>query len=147
MMLRRAVQADAAALAAILGDWVRETGWMPPLHTRAEDLAHIRHLVAAGRITVADTDGPRAFLAREGEQILALYAAPEARGLGLGRALVDRAKTESSRLSAWTFEANEGARRFYLREGFQEVNRTDGDNEEGLPDILLGWTRPWDARR
>ena len=34
---------------------------------------------------------------------------------------------------------NEGARRFYGREGFVEVGGTPGDNEEGLPDVLLAW--------
>ena len=30
---------DAAPLARSLGDWVRETGWMPILHSRDEDRA------------------------------------------------------------------------------------------------------------
>ena len=42
-------------------------------------------------------------------------------------------------LTLWTFVANEGARRFYAREGFVEVGRTEGENEEGLPDVLLAW--------
>ncbi len=29
------------------------------------------------------------------------------------------------------------ARCFYSREGFSEIRRTNGDNEEGLPDIPL----------
>ena len=39
----------------------------------------------------------------------------------------------------WTFVANAPARRFYAREGFVEVRRTGGENEEGLPDVLLKW--------
>jgi hypothetical protein len=38
--------------------------------------------------------------------------------------------------SLWTFQANLGARRFYERHGCRQVRRTDGDNEENLPDIL-----------
>jgi hypothetical protein len=35
------------------------------------------------------------------------------------------------------FQANAGARRFYLRHGFVEAGRTDGrGNEERAPDIL-----------
>lgn len=147
MILRPARQADSRALAAILGDWVRETGWMPLLHTREEDLAFVRGLTGRGLVTVADDDGPQGFLAREGEEVLALYLAPSARGRGLGRILLDRAKAESPRLGLWTFERNEGARRFYAREGFAEVNRTDGDNEEGLPDVRLAWELRWEGRR
>jgi hypothetical protein len=42
----------------------------------------------------------------------------------------------------WTFVANAGARRFYAREGFVEARRTEGENEEGLPDVLLTWRAP-----
>ena len=35
--------------------------------------------------------------------------------------------------------ANTDARRFYEREGFVEAKRSDGDNEEKLPDILYAW--------
>ena len=40
----------------------------------------------------------------------------------------------------WTFAANTGARRFYERHGFVATRRTDGDNEEGAPDILYVWS-------
>jgi hypothetical protein len=35
--------------------------------------------------------------------------------------------------------ANEGARRFYARQGFVEIGRSEGENEEGLPDVLFRW--------
>ena len=44
-------------------------------------------------------------------------------------------------LTLWTFQANDGARRFYAREGFREVEFTDGaGNAEKLPDVRLEWT-------
>ena len=46
-------------------------------------------------------------------------------GQGLGKALLDRAKAGRDRLQLWTFVANDGARRFYRREGFRELGRTD----------------------
>ena len=53
---------------------------------------------------------------------------------------LDVAKAERPEgLTLWAFVANEGALRFYAREGFVEVARTDGDNEEGLPDVMLRW--------
>ena len=61
-------------------------------------------------------------------------------GPGLGTRLLDRAKAERpDGLDLWTFQANTGARRFYERHGFVEVARTDGDNEEGAPDVRLAW--------
>jgi hypothetical protein len=43
-------------------------------------------------------------------------------------------------LQLWTFWANGPARRFYLRHGFTEVERTDGSgNEEHEPDVRYTW--------
>jgi hypothetical protein len=58
----------------------------------------------------------------------------------VGAALLDRAKAQrSGGLTLWTFVANEGARRFYARQGFVEIGRSEGENEEGLPDLLFRW--------
>ena len=59
---------------------------------------------------------------------------------GLGRALLEDAMARNTSLRLWTFQANTGAQRFYLRAGFTEAQRTDGaDNEEKLPDIEYVW--------
>ncbi len=146
MTLRPAEPQDAPALARILGDWVREVGWMPVLHSREEDQGFLGHLIATTRVTVAE-DGtlraaPLGFLSLDGEEVRALYLAPAARGVGWGRRLLDGAKAASPRLRLWTFEANARARAFYAREGSRELRRTAGDNEEGLPDLLLAWEAP-----
>lgn len=137
-MIRRAGPGDAAWCARVLGDWVRETGWMPVLHTRAEDRAFVAGLIARAEVFVA----AGGFLARDGDVMLALYLAPAARGRGLGKALLDRAKEGRDALSLWAFAQNEGALRFYAREGFAEAERTDGaGNDERLPDVRLVWRR------
>ena len=139
-MISPATPDDAPALARILGDWLRETGWMPVLHTREEDEGFLRHLIATRTVRVLRLPDPKGFLAREGGQIDALYLAPAARGQGWGRALLEEAKAAEPRLSLWTFAANAAARAFYAREGFAEVQATDGqDNEARLPDIRLEW--------
>ncbi len=72
-----------------------------------------------------------------------LYVAPDRTGQGIGAALLAVAKgLVDARLDLWTFQANLGARRFYERHGFVEVERTDGDNEEGEPDVRYRWVRP-----
>ena len=141
MILRPAIPADAARLAAILSDWIDETDWMPRLHTREEDAGFVAGLIDRMPVMTADAPGPVGFLARDGEDIVALYLAPEARGRGIGKALLDAAKGESARLALWTFVANEGARAFYAREGFVEDRRTGGENDEKLPDVRLVWER------
>jgi GNAT superfamily N-acetyltransferase len=70
-----------------------------------------------------------------------LYVDPDWIGCGLGSQLLTLAKTlRPSALHLWTFESNTRARRFYERHGFVAVDRTDGDNEEGAPDIRYRWT-------
>jgi hypothetical protein len=52
--LRPAVPTDAAPLALILGDWVRETGWMPVLHSREADGLSCAGLIGRVEVTVAE---------------------------------------------------------------------------------------------
>ncbi|MGV6848340.1 MAG: N-acetyltransferase family protein [Marinibacterium sp.] len=144
--LREATQQDAPAIADILSDWIDQTDWMVRVHTRAEDRGFGAFLIEKTQVTVAEAvTEPRAvcgFLSLQPPHIQALYLAPDARGQGVGKALLDRAKTGHDRLELWAFQANLGARRFYEREGFVEVERTDGaGNDEKLPDIRMTWTK------
>jgi GNAT superfamily N-acetyltransferase len=70
-----------------------------------------------------------------------LYVDPEFTGRGLGSRLIDVAKQANPRgLNLWTFETNTGARRLYERHGFVAVAATDGDNEEGAPEVRYHWS-------
>lgn len=69
-----------------------------------------------------------------------LYVHPDHTGRGIGAALLTKAlEVTDGPVDLWTFESNVGARRFYERHGLVEVDRTDGDNEEGAPDIRYRW--------
>ncbi|GAB1364481.1 hypothetical protein MASR1M32_37170 [Rhodobacter sp.] len=60
--LSEATPEDAVPLARILGDWLRETGWMPVLHSREEDIGFLQRMIASQRVLVA-RDGQGAPLA------------------------------------------------------------------------------------
>lgn len=139
--LRRGAPQDAAACAAILNDWIDARDWMPRVHSREEVQAFYEDFVFVRREVWVTGDPVDGFMAMdtEGGMITALYVART--GQGIGKAFVDFAKKGRDALELWTFVANEGARRFYAREGFVEVRQTPGDNEEGLPDVLLRWER------
>jgi ribosomal protein S18 acetylase RimI-like enzyme len=70
-----------------------------------------------------------------------LYVKPDAQRAGIGSTLLDAAKARRpAGLRLWVFQRNEGARAFYAKHGFAEVERTDGAaNEEREPDVLLAW--------
>jgi ribosomal protein S18 acetylase RimI-like enzyme len=134
---------DAGALALVLGDWIRETGWMPVLHSREEDAAFVYGLIRTHVVRVVRDGGqPLGFLARRGGHVDALYLSPAARGAGLGRRLLDEVKGAEAVIDLWAFQANQRALAFYRREGFDEAERTDGrTTDERLPDVRLIWRR------
>lgn len=137
--IRPACATDTDACADILNDWIDATDWMPRIH-RAEGVRnHYRSFVFAERDLFVAGTPPVGFMAvdRDANFVSALYIATP--GRGLGKRFLDLAKTGRRVLRLWTFQANTGARAFYAREGFTEERRTDGDNEESLPDILLRW--------
>jgi len=71
-----------------------------------------------------------------------LYVDPSWTGCGVGARLLGTAKRERPcGLRLWTFVSNRRAQRFYERNEFVEVERTDGNNnEEGAPDIQYAWS-------
>lgn len=140
--LRPARSTDAGSLGDILYRFQQDTDWMPNLYTGAEMISFCGTMIERGWVTVADINGQAAgFLARDGEEIVALYRSPDVGRRGVGLRLLNTAKQAASRLQLRTFEANVTAQRFYLRQGFVEQSRGDGaDNEENLPDISFVWT-------
>lgn len=66
---------------------------------------------------------------------------PDRQGLGLGSAMVERAKASMPQaVQLWTFQSNTAVHRFYERHGFVAVESTDGSqNEERAPDVRYQW--------
>ena len=141
--LSNAEATDVPALARIIGDWVRETDWMPALHSTEEDEGFVAGLLQTHVVRVAQRGVDRlGFLARQGGKVRALHVTKAERGMGIGRALLDEVKAGEPEVSLWTFQANARAIAFYRREGFAEAERTDGQgNDERLPDIRMTWRR------
>jgi GNAT superfamily N-acetyltransferase len=113
-------------------------------------------LVPAGGVTVAEDAerhrvvGMLTLARRDGMGwIDHLYVLPAAVGHGLGTRLLGHAKvTLGPPIRLYTFQANDGARRFYERCGFRAVAFGDGSgNEEGCPDVLYEWPEPSPANR
>ena len=67
-----------------------------------------------------------------------IYVLPGMTGNGTGARLLDQALTRLPRpVRLYTFQANEGSRKFYERYGFTAVRLGDGsNNEERCPDVL-----------
>ncbi len=143
--IRRATPADAEAIADVW--WRSRVASAPaiplPVHTQAEVRSWIEALVGGdGELWVAShaDEGPVAMLLVSAGDVDQLYVDPHVVGQGIGSRLLDVAKElRPDGLELWTFQANDGARRFYERHGFEAVAMTDGDNEEGAPDVRYRW--------
>jgi GNAT superfamily N-acetyltransferase len=142
--LRRAQPADAGPIASL---WLRSRrasipSIPPPVHS--DDVrSWFATVVLAQRETwvVEEPVGINAVLVLQPGSINQLYVDPDHTGRGLGARLVDLAKALNSvGLDLWTFQSNVGARRFYERHGFIAVAATNGDNEEGAPDVRYRWS-------
>lgn len=98
-------------------------------------------LVPTGGVWLAvEGDDVVGFLALAPGWVEHLYLDPDRTGEGIGTRLLDHAKAQQpDGLDLWAFQSNTGARRFYERHGFVAVDETDGDNEEGAPDVRYRW--------
>lgn len=115
----------------------------PPVHTDAEVTQWFTSVVLPEReVWVVDGGtGPVGLMVLEGDWVDQLYVNPSATGRGIGTLLIEHAKgLRVGGLQLWTFAANVGARRFYERHGFVAVDFTNGDNEEGAPDVRYEWS-------
>ena len=105
-------------------------------------LDHFAHDVLPHRDTwVAVDDGSIVgLLVLEPGWVDHLYLEPARTGQGIGSQLLDHAKqVQPDGLDLWAFRSNTGALRFYERHGFVAVAFTEGDNEEGEPDVRYCW--------
>ena len=144
--VRRAEQADyVAATEVLLRSRHASVPAIPPLvHLDEEAKKHfVETVMPSAEVWVVETDSAvSGVLVLEGNWIAQLYIDPDWTNHGLGTALIEQAKVEHPEvLELWTFESNRGAQRFYERHGFRAVGGTDGDNEEGEPDIHYRWVK------
>ena len=95
-------------------------------------LKEIAHLIIA-----ADENGkPAAFMGIQNEKLEMLFVAPEKRGQGLGKQLIQYGIEHHSIREVTVNEQNPQAIGFYEHMGFQTYKRTDLD-EQGMPYPLL----------
>lgn len=142
--LRRAKPGDAGAIADVWLAAFRETYDFPPAHSDDE----VRSWVASGLLPSTETwvaterGQVVGFVAIRGPSVEQLYVREPWTGRGIGSRLLTLAKTaRPGGLELWTFQVNDGARRFYEGHGFVAAEMTDGSgNEERQPDIRYVWS-------
>ncbi|MCA1781422.1 MAG: N-acetyltransferase family protein [Dermatophilaceae bacterium] len=140
--IRPARPSDAADLADLY--WrARQTSVPaipPPVHPRESITEWMRETVLVERRTWVPIDAHQIvgiLVIEDPDWIDQLYVEPDLLGRGIGTLLLRQALQHTrgpARL--WCFQSNAPARRFYERHGFVATAWTEGDNEEGAPDVL-----------
>jgi putative acetyltransferase len=76
------------------------------------------------------------FIALVGNQVGGLFVDPAFQGEGIGRLLVDHARSLHAELELEVFAKNTGARRFYERYGFRRIDELIHE-ETGHPVVRM----------
>lgn len=104
--------------------------FLTPQDRQAIEAEVVGFLPAAALDLALDASGrPQAFMLLDGSHIEALFVDPDARGAGVGRALVEEALRRHPHLTTDVNEQNAQAVGFYERMGFERTGRSDRDGQ------------------
>lgn len=141
--LRRAGQADAAQIAELfLASFAAALPDVASVHTDDQVRRWVQEVLVERQETwVAERARILGFMTLNGTELDHLYVAVHHWREGIGRLLLDLAKSLSPKLlELYTFQVNRGAVAFYLAQGFEIVGADDGlRNAEREPDFCLRW--------
>ncbi|HVF79474.1 MAG TPA: GNAT family N-acetyltransferase [Solirubrobacteraceae bacterium] len=142
--LRSAQASDVGAIVDVFQSArAAALGFVPVLHTDAEDRDFFGGLITGGAATVAVEDRTViGFIVLGAACVEHLYVAPVAWRRGIGSLLLRHAQAlRPAGLDLWVFQRNRAAVAFYEAHGFQMAETTDGaGNEEREPDARMVWS-------
>jgi len=145
LIIEKAVPENAQDVFQIFQSARGQMTYLPHLHTEEDTRKFIYGLVDNGTVYVAKNEKDvLGFIEVSNNFINHLYISPNYQGHGVGKKLLDFAKGKNpDGLSLWVFEENDGAIKFYEREGFKlmEKREINPDNEEHLPDRKYFWKK------
>lgn len=114
--------------------------FIDPAYWRGHFAGLLPQLAQAELLAYEDRAGLQGFIGLDGNEIAGLFVRREARGRGIGRALLNGAKDRREQLRLHVYRKNTGALRFYRREGFA-VRCEQKDPGTGEAEYVMDWTR------
>ncbi len=101
----------------------------------------VKEMFPQAEVYVYESDGKmHGFIGLDGEYIEGIFVSDEMQSRGIGKALLDYAKSRKSELRLNVYRKNIRAIRFYQREGFSV--RSEGlDEAVGEKDFLMIWKK------
>ncbi|AUA33089.1 acetyltransferase [Pseudomonas sp. SGAir0191] len=144
MIIRQATNADHPLLLDIWLRAVRATHHFLQETDIEALLVQVRDVyLPAVELWIAEEpkDGPLGFIGLNESHVEMLFIEPDRRGEGIGRALLDHARSSRGQMSVDVNEQNPEAVGFYLHYGFIQTGRSPLDGE-GRPFPLLHLSLP-----
>lgn len=140
-MVRRMRPAEVDAAADIwLETNIEAHSFVPERYWR-DHFEAVKGLLAQAELYVFEGEtGVQGFIGLDAGYIAGLFVKSGARAGGIGKKLLDYAKSGRSRLTLRVYQKNAGAVRFYRREGFT-VQEEPVDESTGEPEYFMLWER------
>lgn len=140
-MVRKMRPAEVDAVADIwLETNIEAHSFVPERYWR-DHFEAVKGLLAQAELYVFEGEtGVQGFIGLDAGYIAGLFVKSGARAGGIGKKLLDYAKSGRSRLTLRVYQKNAGAVRFYQREGFT-VQEEPVDESTGEPEYFMLWER------
>lgn len=107
-----------------------------------QNLVAVRSALPRAEVFVCDDTGAVAgFVGLNGNHIEGIFVKASRQRSGIGKALLDKAKTIKPTLTLNVYQKNSNALRFYRRNGFCTVSEGVDENT-GEDEIRLQWQKP-----
>ena len=116
-------------------DFVPESFWREQLPAMRE-----LYLPQAETLVLEEKGQVLGFASLHEQRLAALFVNPDAQGRGLGRRLLDDAKSRRDSLELGVYRANARAVAFYRAGGFVTLNETRAPHT-GQPELTMRWSR------
>lgn len=140
-MIRKMQPAD---LEPVLNFWLAATlqahSFIDPAYWH-NNLEPVRQMLPQAEVYVyakAADSQPLGLIGLDGDYIAGLFVSPKEQAQGIGKQLLDYAKSLRSQLTLRVYQQNERALRFYQREGFQ-IENEQIDEATGAAEYLMRW--------
>lgn len=138
-MIQAMQPADLDAVAGIWLDANLQAHHFIPARYWRDHFAPVKEQLAQAEVYVfAEENEILGFVGLSGDYIAGIFVRSEARSRGVGKELLDFVKQTRPRLNLSVYQKNEGAVRFYRREGFA-VQREGVDEPTGEREYFMCW--------
>ena len=142
-MIRKFETQDLDAVMQIWMDGNLDAHAFIPASFWTEHFEMVRDLLLQAELYVHENEAPRqidGFIGLTENHIEGIFVAKAARSKGIGKALLEYAKSRKPRLTLSVYQKNERAIAFYRREKF--VVQSEGiDEDTNEAEIQMFWTR------